>query len=861
MSRWLTLMAHTQGQWLERAMVGPPRKAHRYRVHTLRQYSARTLLLLASSLGLLVGTVAPATADTAPLATWLVTYNAPPSSYQLDTLGGLSSATHGFSSIPVAVVVAPASAVTLLRALPGVKGVYPNETYHYLSDLATQSSGASQVWQDLGWTGAGIGVAVIDAGVDGSHPDLCAAAEFCHGTPVKTVQNVKILGREETLRDPVVLLENQINTDSSSGHGSHVAGIAAGWGSAGSDPTRYRGVAYGANLIGFGTGEAVEAENVLAAFDYSISHKDQYNIKVINNSWGPGAFTPYDPDHPVNLAIDAAWNAGISVVFGAGNDGTRTDSLNMFSANPHSISVGSGTKNHQQAFYSSRGVPGNAQLHPTVTAPGDSITSVRASTGFTIDAADAQTVAAPDGDAPSGTDSAYYAVSSGTSMASPHIAGVVALMQQAAKASLNRYLTPLEVRNILQNTATPMPGYQQYSVGAGFVNALAAVQAATTATQTGGYSTHLSTDVVPFAGTAGGDLIVPTSTFSSTYTVLPGAVSMDVMIDWGPEKVLPANTDLDIDLIRPDGSTFAGTFLACDPNAAPNGYSSYCTSAPNERLSVVSPVAGTWTVNVHPGLVGVQESVRGLWSTTYPDTMTLPARPGPATLTLTASQPAQLAGQSVDLTATVKDASGLPLPNISVDLATTGVGTVGHRTTVTDTFGRIHAQATSVAPGTQTVAATAAGLSSAVSLTWLGIVVPPVTCVLNCPAPVTDSVGKMSGGGWWSVSGVKHHLAASAAHSAGSSTNSGDLSYDNAAGTTVSGTGVEHFVLDGSKATVTGTCTVNGSTGYRYTLTVVDNGEPGTSDTVHLVVTQTGTTWKLDDGGTLGGGNMQVSAG
>ena len=639
----------TEGHWSFRAMATGTLEVDSARVITLR----RTLVTgLALSLGL--GLATPAHADTPALTTWIVTYASAPSAYQLGSLGGLTDAVHGFTSVPAAVVVAPAGAAPLLRALPGVQAVYANETYHYLSDQATQSTGASTVWQDLGVTGAGIGIAVIDAGVDGTHPDLCAAAVFCKGTPIKTVQNVKILGRQEVAVDPVVVLPDQINTDTSSGHGSHVAGIAAGWGSAGTDPTKYRGVAYGANLIGFGTGEAVEAENVLAAFDYAITNRDAYNIKVINNSWGPGAFTPYDPDHPVNRAIDAAWNAGISVLFGAGNDGTRTDSLNMFSLNPHAISVGSGTKNHQQAFYSSKGVPGSPTLHPTITTPGDSIASVRASTGFTIDAADAQTLAAPDADAPSGADAAYYAVSSGTSMASPHAAGVVALMQEAAKASLNRYLTPLEVRNILQNTATAMPGYQQYAVGAGFVNALAAVQAARTASSTGTYSNHLTTDVVPFAGTAGGDFLLPTSSFSSTYTVVPGATSMDVMIDWGPEKVLPANTDLDIDLIRPDGSTFAGTFLACSPDAQPNGYSSYCSSAPNERLSVVNPVPGTWTVNVHPGVVGVQETVRGLWSTTYPDTMTLPAHPGPATLALVASQPAQLAGQPVDLTATVR---------------------------------------------------------------------------------------------------------------------------------------------------------------------------------------------------------------
>src|SRR3954454_23144858 len=224
------------------------------RVITLR----RLLALLVAPL-VLAAAFVPASASAAPaLTTWIVTYDRVPTSYQLDVLRGVTDAVHGFRELPAAVVVAPTAAATLLRALPGVRAVYANETYHYLSDLATESSGASRTWSDLGWTGDGVGIAVIDAGVDGSHPDLCAAELFCKGTPIKTVQNVKVLGRQDVAADPVVYLENQVNTDSSSGHGSHVAGIAAGWGTAGTDPTRYRGVAYGDHLVGYGTGEAVE---------------------------------------------------------------------------------------------------------------------------------------------------------------------------------------------------------------------------------------------------------------------------------------------------------------------------------------------------------------------------------------------------------------------------------------------------------------------------------------------------------------------------------------------------------------------------------------------------------------------------
>ncbi len=823
---------------------------------TLRRLSVTLLAFL-----LVPALSVPAHAAPQVLTSWIVTFGQVPSGHQVDVLRGVSDAVHGFSELPAAVVVAPAGAAPLLRALPGVRGVYPNTTYRYLADAATTISKASRVWSDLGWTGAGVGIAVIDAGVDGSHPDLCAAPVFCNGTPVKVVQNVKVLGRQDVAADPVVYLENQISTDSTSGHGSHVAGIAGGWGSAGTDPTRYRGVAYGSHIVGYGTGEVVEAVNVLGAFDHALAHREEYNLKVINNSWGPGAFTPYDPEDPVNLAIDAAWNAGVSVVFGAGNDGTRTDSLNMFSANPHAISVGGGRKDGQQAFFSSKGVPGHPQLHPTVTAPGDVITSVRARTGFTMVAAGAGDPQGTDVDAAQGSDQVSYVASSGTSMASPHVAGVVALMQQAAKATRGRWLTPLEVRNVLQNTATPMVGYQQYSVGAGFVNALAATQAAMAGTQTQTYDNHLVTDVRPFAGSVGPAAYLSTSTFDATYTVLPGATSLDVMIDWGPEKVLPANTDVDLDLIRPDGSTFDTTFLRCDPTLQPNGYSSFCSSAPNERLSVVNPVPGTWRAFVHGGLAEVSDAVRGLWSVTYPTGTDLPA-PAVGVVALQASAPASLTGQPIGLTAQVRDSSGLPLPDRTVTWGGSGVGALGHVTAVTDTYGRARAQALSGAPGGQTVTVQAGSSLASVSLTWLGVAVPALpalpSCLLACPAPVTDSNGKVSGGGWWKAGSAKHHLAASAEHAAGQTGVSGDLSYDDKAGTKITGDGVEHLVIDGTTATVTGACSVNGSSGYRYTLTVVDNGEPGSSDTARLVVTRPGSPWRLDDGGTLSGGNVQV---
>ena len=333
--------------------------------------------------------LAPLNATEPASQTWVVTYDAPPSAAQIEALTGVALQVHAYQHLPAAVAVIPPDALGLLGNLPGVRGVYPNKTLKTVLAQSVDAIKADGVWAD-GYTGAGIGIAIVDAGVDGTHPDLCAAAEFCNGTPIKTVQNVKFLGNQAYL-DPVVVLENQISTDSSSGHGTHVAGIAAGLGVASETPGKYRGVAPGAKLIGLGTGEVLEVVTVMAAFDWILANHDNpaYNIKVVNNSWGPGAGAQYDPNEPVQRGISALYDAGMAVVFGAGNDGPKTGTINIFSANPKAISAAGSTKSGHAALFSSRGVPGHSLLRPTITTPGQFIASVRARTGFYADVADA----------------------------------------------------------------------------------------------------------------------------------------------------------------------------------------------------------------------------------------------------------------------------------------------------------------------------------------------------------------------------------------------------------------------------------------------------------------------------------------
>jgi len=123
------------------------------------------------------------------------------------------------------------------------------------------------------------------------------------------------------------------------------------------------------------------------------------------------------------------------------------------------------------ADFSSRGIPGDPLYHPDITAPGVHIVSTRASTGTVLNADDANHDARICNISLS--NQSYYTCASGTSMATPHIVGVVALMQEAAGGRLK----PDQVIKILTSTAKPLPGYGEWEVGSGFVDAYAAVMA------------------------------------------------------------------------------------------------------------------------------------------------------------------------------------------------------------------------------------------------------------------------------------------------------------------------------------------------------------------------------------------------
>src|SRR5467141_3747601 len=399
----------------------------------------------------------------------------------------------------VAVLATPGQLLTI-GALPGLEGIYANKQLEYYMLHESVPAIRADAVHVAGITGKGIGVAILDSGIDGAYN-----ADVAY--PQHTVQNVKVLVNVNDLftfgkdapkpvrKGATLVVENLANSETSVGHGTHVAGIVAAMGTASNG--YYTGVAPGANLIGIGTGDVLFIFWALAGFDYILDHQSAYNIQVVNNSWGTSG--PFDPKDPINKATKKVHNRGITVVFAAGNDGPGQNTLNPYSVAPWVISVAAGCKvgvtdptnseshcmlddgsnpliptnneprAHVLADFSSRGVPGDNLYHPDITAPGVHIVSTRASTGTVLNGLDLNHDARICAIDP--LNQPFYTCASGTSMATPHIAGVVALMQEAAGGKLS----PSQVLNALTSTARPLPGYATWEVGAGFVDAYAAV--------------------------------------------------------------------------------------------------------------------------------------------------------------------------------------------------------------------------------------------------------------------------------------------------------------------------------------------------------------------------------------------------
>ncbi|MFZ3578296.1 S8 family serine peptidase [Virgibacillus sp. DJP39] len=513
-------------------------------------------------------------------------------------------------NLPIAGVLATKSQILSLEDSDQIRSLFLNEKLEYENATSTSLTGVDKVRTDDQFrkanggfpvSGEGVGVVINDSGVDGTHNDLKFGENL-----IQNVLGATNLNAISTLM-PITYTEDVPNTDSNSGHGTHVSGIVGGTGvqSAG----KYEGVAPGSSLVGYGSGAGVAILDTIGGFDYALTHQQNYDIRVITNSWGAtsDAGTDFNPDDPINVATKRLYDRGIVTVFSAGNSGPGESTISgNYKKAPWVITIAAGSKDGKLADFSSRGVQGKSgtvvvdgeewtwEDRPTVTAPGVDIISTRvpapiSSLALEKDVEMIETAYLP-----------YYTTMSGTSMAAPHIAGIVALMLEADPT-----LSPLEVKEIIQMTATNMPGYDAWEVGAGYVNAYAAIDHILNGTQYGdtlkmNYDFNASTEMEVQRDDVTIDYD-PLSLSSNSIKFEVGEGFTELLARVNAKGLLgETGNPVNLTLVDPEGTEYR------------SGISALFTLYTDRTVQVLSPIPGTWEMKVE-GLEGLAlpEQIKG----------------------------------------------------------------------------------------------------------------------------------------------------------------------------------------------------------------------------------------------------------
>ena len=410
---------------------------------------------------------------------------------QRDTIRRLARVgiTHArvFDAIDAVAVLGPEAAYRQIATWDDVRMVDDDSPVSFLNHVAkidTRVTDVREAAQPLleGYSGEGVTIAVVDSGVDTTHPDLID----------RIAANVNM--EPSPLLDPITggayseaNSETPIGTDEF-GHGTHVAGIVGGSGAAarGADLS---GVAPNATLINCKMGLSLAFEvSALACYQWILDHRDDPRfpggIRIATNSWEIAE--DEGGDRPLELMVRKAVENQIAVVFSAGNSGEpagddKTAVGGYANRMEQVITVGATCKSEgsnpticdplEVANFSSRGP------EVDVAAPGVDIWSSRATVSVLHAAglvAGSQEVPGSPDPAATVVNRALYIGISGTSMAAPHVAGIVALMLEA-----NPALTPPRIEKILISTALDFgdKGFD-HDYGHGFVDALRAVSRA-----------------------------------------------------------------------------------------------------------------------------------------------------------------------------------------------------------------------------------------------------------------------------------------------------------------------------------------------------------------------------------------------
>ncbi|WP_156288435.1 S8 family peptidase [Oceanobacillus salinisoli] len=300
---------------------------------------------------------------------------------------------------------------------------YDREVNAFL-DVANEHIGAANVHKEYDLTGKGVAIAVIDTGVH-PHEDLTSPSNR-----IISFQDF-INGKNEPYDD--------------NGHGTHCAGDAAGNGHLSNG--KYISPAPEASIVGvkvLDKNGGGRLSTIIEGIEWCVDHYDEHQIRIISLSLGAPAYESFRDD-PLTIAVQEAWHHGIVVCAAAGNSGPSASTISTPAIDPFIITVGS--TNDQDtversddviADYSSRGPTIDSFVKPDIYAPGTNIIAPLAP-GSAIES-----------QLPEQIIDENYIQLSGTSMATPICAGVIALMLEA-----NPNLSPNDVKSILKATSQP----------------------------------------------------------------------------------------------------------------------------------------------------------------------------------------------------------------------------------------------------------------------------------------------------------------------------------------------------------------------------------------------------------------------
>ncbi|HEY3528742.1 MAG TPA: S8 family serine peptidase [Nocardioides sp.] len=453
---------------------------------------------------------------------------------------------HGFSASMTA------GQVRALARVPGVRRIEPVTTMHALDDGTNHDFGAAAVPADHpGTTGAGVGLCVVDTRVDPNHEQIAP--------------------RTVTFKD---FINGRTTAYDDQGHGTHVTSIAAGDGVGGPSAATFVGVAPGATLYaakvldssGSGPNDVVAAGVQWCA--------GQSGVGVISMSLGDTAGG--DGTDAVSQTVDAAVTAGKVVVVAAGNSGDMPETINAPGTATGAITVGAvsdysspaGTDRHDDgiwlAAFSSRGPTVDGRTKPDISGPGVSVTAAQA-----------------------GTTSGYVTLS-GTSMATPYVAGAAVLARQVAPTA-----TPAQIRAALTSTALDVGAAgadNEYGAGLVDVRGLVSTLAGDLPVlHTAFPQQRHQVLTVPDNGAVDVPITVPTNGIG-----VPIAVTMTVngqalcyfgclYVEWTP--------DIDMQLESPTGAVLATSECALD------GLS--CGVGRQETIGYTPTAAGTYTLHAY----------------------------------------------------------------------------------------------------------------------------------------------------------------------------------------------------------------------------------------------------------------------